>query len=193
MTMGSTSDKDCIFREYCDISDISFDDSDKFSSREDGERNYVYLLNQLLGMQLRRKGIKYNRDFRRNYFPREDEKSLVFKKAWYNLRTKTNAERTTAKYYEYGWRKFWRHIAANFKFRRIGDSWFLQVIPQYLFTYDGTAPCDPDMVGPYTTKIKAVKGDVRAERAITYNVEVILLLVFNAVKALNLWTGKRNL
>jgi hypothetical protein len=108
---------------------------------------------------LRRKGIKYNRDFRRNYFPREDAESLEFKKRWYNLRTKKTSERTTAKFYQYGWRKFWRHLAANLKFRHFGDLWFLQIIPQYFFTNDGTEPCDPDMVGPYTTRIKAEESN----------------------------------
>jgi hypothetical protein len=144
-----------VFRHYCDLSEISSESAENFCVGEDGERNYVYLLNQLLGTQLRQNNIRYNRDLRRNYFPREDDESLEFKKEWYNIRTKRTSERTTAKYYEYGWRKFWRHLAANFKFRRIGDSWFLQIIPQYLFTYDGKEPCDTEIVGPYTTRIKA--------------------------------------
>jgi hypothetical protein len=30
-------------------------------------------------------------------------------------------------------------------------------VPKYFFTTDGEAPCDPDLVGPYTTGIKAIE------------------------------------
>lgn len=155
-TFSDLNKKDCVLREYCNVSEISNENADAFISKgEDRERDYVNLLNQLIGKHLWKQGIRYNRDFRRNFFPREDEESLEFKKEWYNLRTKMTAERTTTKYYEYGWRKFWRHLAANFKFRLIGDAWYLQITPQYLFTNDGKEPCNSDMVGPYTTRIKS--------------------------------------
>ena len=36
----------------------------------------------------------------------------------------------------------------------------LQVLPKYLFTIDGQALCDPKMVGPYTTKLKAMEHNI---------------------------------
>jgi hypothetical protein len=48
-------------------------------------------------------------------------------------------------------------LAAEFHFAHYGGDWFLQVNPKYLFTEDGKKPCDPKLVGPYTTRLKALE------------------------------------
>lgn len=64
-------------------------------------------------------------------------------------------------YYEYGALKFWRHLAAEFAFVAIGSKWFLQITPKYLFTDDGKKPWHPDLVGPYTTSLKAKEHNIQ--------------------------------
>lgn len=106
-----------------------------------------------------RKGIKYDSDFDRYYFPREDDYSTGFKKKWFNIRTGkiSHRARITAKYYEYGKDEFWRHTAANIKLIQIGENWYLRITPKYFFTTNGTTPWDTEKVGPYTTEIKALE------------------------------------
>ncbi len=123
---------------------------------DDRIRQYVDLINQLLGKHLKKEGIVYNSEFRRNYFPKGDGESKEFKRSWYNTRTQRKApQRIVCKYYEYGNSRFWRHLAANLKFQKFGNAWFLQIIPMYFFTGDGISPYNSDKVGSFTTRKKA--------------------------------------
>lgn len=157
-TLADLIDERCPLRAMCDIGQIKRIPAEQWANDEKMQREYVFLLNQLLGVHLRRCGLVYNRDFVRNYFPRQNDTEKVFKEDWYNVRTSRSAPpRSVARYYEYGLFRFWRHLAVNLSFRRIGTSWFLQVIPKYLFTEDGSNPSPSEVVGPYTTGIKAVE------------------------------------
>ncbi len=157
-TLSNLHDDDCTLRDFCDTAKISSKSSKYWWSDEDLRKNYVSMLNRLLRIHIYRLGLKYNRDFHRYYFPKQNETDLEFKQAWYNVRTNRWApERIVAKFYEYGGDKFWRHIASELSFKMIGSSWFLQVIPKYFFTFDGENPWNPEKVGPYTTRIKAVE------------------------------------
>ena len=148
--------ENCVLRRFCDTSNIRFEQVENWWGDEALERNYVFMLNQLLGIHLRQCGVRYNKRYKRNYFPRENQTDAEFQTAWYNVRTRnTIPDRTTAKFYIYGYNKFWRHTAAELGFRRIGPSWFLQIIPKYFFTEDGFTPWNSDKVGEYTTQIKA--------------------------------------
>lgn len=155
-TFDNLDDQNCVFRPHCDTAQILKEPAEALWDDDDKIRQYVDLTNQLLGKHLRKQGIAYNREFRRNYFPREDDQSKEFKKPWFNARTQRKTQqRTVCKYYEYGKDTFWRHLAANLKFQKFGNTWFLQIIPMYFFTEDGMLPYDPDKVGPYTTRQKA--------------------------------------
>ena len=155
-TLSDLRNDKCVLRQFCDPSNIDSLSGEEWVKNDIQRNNYVFLLNKLLGIHLRRCGLIYNRDFKRNYFPRQDETSLEFRKDWFNVRTNKPApQRIIAKYYEYGTNKFWRHLAVNLSFKLIGSYWFLQVVPKYLFTKDGKIPWDSDKVGSYTTKIKA--------------------------------------
>jgi len=155
-TLDDLRDPKCSLRGFCNTRNIN-DDSAELWSKDACKRNdLVFLLNQLLGSHLWRCGLAYSRDYKRSYFRRLDDVHTVFRKPWYNVRTGANVvPRITVQYYEYGLDKFWRHTAANINFKPIGDSWFLQIVPRYFFTEDGEIPCHGDMVGPYTTKLKA--------------------------------------
>lgn len=155
-TLSNLEDENCVLREHCDTSNILCEPAEVFWTQEDRMRQYVTLLNQLLGSHLYKQGVVYNRRYNRSFFPRENHRELEFKKEWFSIRTNRKATRTTAKYYEYGLDQFWRHKAARTSFVYIGDSWYLQIDPMYFFTIDGrNIPWDSKKVGPYTTRIKA--------------------------------------
>ena len=149
-----------VLRDFCDIGTIDDYPTSKWMDDDELRKNLVFMFNQLLGSHCYRCGLAYNPDFGRTYFPREtdDDADTRFVRTWTSPRTKREAPpRAVAQYYEYGALRFWRHLAAEFHFLRIGRKWFLQVVPKYLFTEDGKTPCDPELVGPYTTRLKAME------------------------------------
>jgi hypothetical protein len=160
-TLDNLNDPDSVFHEYIQ-GKIEPWPGKKMLADEKHRGNYIYLLNRLMGLHNRHCGIHYNKQYRRNYFPRQNDTDLEFKTDWVSVRTGKKApERTLAKYYEYGAFKFWRHLAANLSFVELGDELYLQVIPKYFFTNDGEEPCNPDLVGPYTTRVKAAERNNR--------------------------------
>jgi hypothetical protein len=109
----------------------------------------------LLGKHLAERGLEYNRDFKRTYFPRAKPRPKEFKQKWTSIRTGANDERTVCKYYEYGGLTFWRHEALSARFRVYGDRIYLEIEPKLLFTEDGEKPSTSALVGPYSTRHKA--------------------------------------
>ena len=149
-----------VLREVCDIKTISEMPFADWIDDFDLRNNLVFMLNQLFGSHCYQCGLAYNRDFKRTYFPRESEvdSDKSFTRTWTSPRTKRDAPpRTVVQFYEYGTFKFWRHLAAEFRFEQFGRKWFLRVTPKYLFTDDGKKVCNPALVGPYTTKLKAME------------------------------------
>jgi hypothetical protein len=81
-------DERCSLRPFCDTNRICQLPAARWAQGNDCQRaDYVLLMNQLLGAHLRRCGLVYNRDFRREYFPRQDDTAKVFKEDWFNIRT----------------------------------------------------------------------------------------------------------
>lgn len=166
-TLSDLNDPDNELRDYCKTTTIETIENQQLGvwiSEPENRRNFVFLLNQLMGSHLWRCGLRYNKDFKRNYFPRLNETSKEFKKQWISPRSKRKDIRTVAKYYEYGTKNvfsFWRHLAAEFSFQQFGENWFFEVKPKYLFTIDGRQPCDSDLVGPYTTSQKAKDRNIQ--------------------------------
>jgi hypothetical protein len=150
-----------VLREFCDTETIQDLPVETWLKDDILRANFVYLINQLFGSHCYRCGLQYNQHFKRTYFPRENEKDKEFMRRWTSPRTGRSDQRTVVKYYEYGKFFFWRHLAAEFSFVRLGSNWFLQVQPKYLFTDDGKAPCDPELVGPYTTTQKANEHNIQ--------------------------------
>lgn len=174
-TFSNLEDSSSVLRRYCYASKARrFYGIENWWKDDDQRRDYVYLLNQLLGVQLAKCGVEYNKHFKRNYFPRQNEVDEEFKHAWYNVRTNRQApERITAKMYKYGYDIFWRHLAANLRFKLIGDTWYLQVIPKYYFTEDGSIPYDKDKVGSYTTQIKSMENNQHVLNHILFWADVL--------------------
>jgi hypothetical protein len=160
-TFADLRQVDCVLRDFCELPNINDVPLDRWVKDEFRRRDLVSLLNQLLGIHIRRCGLRYHPESKRNYFPRQNDEKPVFKQEWFNVRTSRAAPpRIVAKYYEYGIDRFWRHLASHLSFRYIGNSWFLQVIPRYFFTVDGQTPFDRDRTGPYTTRLKAQERNI---------------------------------
>lgn len=149
-------------RRFCDSDVESIAASEWLESDPERQRDYVFLLNQLLGHLRYKRGLRYNRDFQRTYFPRGNDTDLEFSESWFNVRTNRKVDpRIVVKYYEYGKDRFWRHLACHLSFLRLGSNWFLRIIPKYFFTSDGRDACNPELVGPYTTRLKAMEHNMQ--------------------------------
>ena len=173
-SLSDLNQASCVLRAHCDTSDIRIEEVEAWWADEDKRRAYVFMLNQLLGIHLRRCGIRYNKRFHRNYFPRTNQADLEFQTGWYNIRTNHQVPlRQTAKFYTYGFDRFWRHTAAEMGFRFIGRTWFLQIIPKYFFTQDGIIPWDSDKVGEYTTQIKAYETNLNVLNHVLFWADVL--------------------
>jgi len=153
-SLSDLANEQCPLNKFC-VGQVSTTPTSDWIGDEERVGDFVYLLNQLLGKHMGRCGVRYNRDFGRSYFPRENSTDTAFKRAWTSVRTGVADERTVVKYYEYGKDKFWRHLASELSFERFGGEWFLRIIPKYYFTEDGEKACDGELAGPYTTSQKA--------------------------------------
>lgn len=148
--------------EFEDLDFVRERDSTEIYTRRDRQRrthalrsNVINLFNQLLGKHLAERGLEYNRDFKRSYFPRKNQTDLEFTREWTSIRTGAKDKRAVCKFYDqYGSLRFWRHEALSAGFRVFGDRVFLEIEPKLLFTEDGETPCASEMVGPYSTKYK---------------------------------------
>ncbi len=175
-TLADLRRPDCVLRDFCDLSRIDDVPAERWIKDEVRRRDFVFLLNQLLGVHLNSCGLRYNRDFQRNYFPRQNLDDLVFRQDWFNVRTGREAPaRIIAKYYTYGIDKFWRHLAVKLAFEVYGATWYLQVVPKYFFTYDGHVAYDRDKTGPYTTKLKARERNVHVLNHVLFWADVLSL------------------
>lgn len=162
-----------VLRPYCrdrHVSDLLVRD---WLNDEAHRKVFVYLLNQILGQHLRRCGLTYNREHRRNFFPLTDPDQTEYLRAWYSVRTKRQNRRQIIKFYEYGVDRFWRHLAVNLTFQAFGSSWYLQIIPRYFFTADGRMPWDSEKVGPYTTRIRAAEHNLHVLNQVLFWSDVL--------------------
>lgn len=149
--------------EFDDLDFVREKDNIEIYTRRDRQRrslalrsNVINLFNQLLGKHLAERGLEYNRDFKRSYFPRENETDLEFTRSWRSIRTGAKDKRAVCKYYDqYGSYRFWRHEALSAGFRVFGNRVYLEIDPKLLYTDDGETPCASEMVGPYSTRYKA--------------------------------------
>jgi hypothetical protein len=64
------------------------------------------------------------------------------------------------RHFHYGKESYWRHLAAQFSFKRFGSLLCLQILPKYFYTTNGQTPYDTTKVGAATTRIKAVEHNI---------------------------------
>jgi hypothetical protein len=156
-TISDLNRSTSVLREFCSIEKISTESEAIWRANKDWRRAYVSMLNRLLRAYTYRCNLQYAKEFKRFYFPKNDNSDDPVKMQWISQRTKSKDTRTVAEYYEYGNNRFWRHLAASLNFRLIGSNWFFEINPKYFFTIDGETAWDPEKVGPYTTSKKALE------------------------------------
>ena len=124
----------------------------------DGFRRYVELLNRSVGRVMSVRGLRYDRDHRRHYFPPESdggERTYSYQPLNQRRSTKKVAYRPVTKATGEG-KRFWYHLAVGLRFERLGsDVWALSIRPERHVTLDGEVPLAPDKIGPKVTKLKA--------------------------------------
>jgi len=156
-TLSDLNQPDCVLREFCNKEEISNEQESAWRANPDWRKSYVSMLNRLLRAYAYHCNLRYTKEFKRFFFPKYDESDEPVKVQWTSQRTKFKDTRTVAEYYEYGYDRFWRHLAADLNFRLIGSNWFLQINPKYYFTVDGEKAWDSEKVGPYTTRKKSAE------------------------------------
>lgn len=156
-TLSDLNNPDCVLREFCEMTKISTEQEEAWRMDKNRRRAYVSMLNRLLRAYAYHCNLRYAKEFKRFYFPKNEKSADPVKVQWTSQRTKSKDTRTVAEYYEYGYDRFWRHLAANLSFRVIGSNWFFEISPKYFFTTDGETAWDSEKVGPYTTRKKAVE------------------------------------
>lgn len=108
----------------------------EFEEDPDEQRLLVQLLNECLYGHLRALGLGIDMRRKRAYFPRS-EKGVVEVSYQARLRrsartvTKPVLSRTTQLV------RYWEHQSFEFGFERFGSQWALQIVPGYVFTFDG--------------------------------------------------------
>ena len=150
-TLSDLNNEQNVLRDFCDVDSIDKMSVSVWLENDVMRNNLVFLMNQLFGSHCYRCGLAYSPDFRRTYFPRENDKDedTKFERKWTSPRTNRSDRRTVVQRYEYGTFTFWRHLAAEFSFVEIGGKWYLQITPKYLFTVNGKTPSNPKLVGRY--------------------------------------------
>lgn len=103
--------------------------SDWFQDK-DRKRDYVALLNFALSTHLRRIGVTSD-DSGRFYFAPNDDGSDRY---W---ALGNGRKRAVAAKKDDGESPFWVHHSARMRFQRIGDRYYIYVVPAFLFTTDG--------------------------------------------------------
>lgn len=156
-TLSDLSNPDCVLREFCDTTKVATEQEEAWRVDKNRRRAYVSMLNRLLRAYAYHCNLRYAKEFKRFYFPKNEKSAKPVKVQWTSQRTKAKDTRTVAEYYEYGFDRFWRHLAANLSFKVIGSNWFFEISPKYFFTTDGETAWDSEKVGPYTTRKKAVE------------------------------------
>jgi hypothetical protein len=142
---------------------------------EDMTRWLIALFNQAIGRYLGYRGLRYDKDHKRNYFeplraedgaptPREEryrplnQSSSTRQVAW-NPMTKLTGKP----------KRYWVHLAIGLRFIRAApNSWALSLRPEHRFTTDGFTPLSPKGIGKKATSRKSRM----------YNADLLTELVF---------------
>lgn len=129
--------------EVCDGESAETLDTEEWAQATDParQRDFVHLLNACLKDKLFPKGIKFSREHGFYYF--RASRDLTDREYAYQSR-----ENRTDRWVFKGYPKksdpskmsYYRHSAFEGRFVRYGGEWFLQVTPNYHFTYDGEKP-----------------------------------------------------
>ena len=129
-------------RKSCSGPPESFDFND-YCTDQDHERNIVQLLNESLGRHAGHLGLHVDWGQRRMWFPRDNDDSedndgtvevTYTGRVKQSTRTVVKVRRATS-----GEVIYFEHSSLSWQFRRLGGSWYLFLLPGWVFTRDGVA------------------------------------------------------
>ncbi|MCF0059856.1 DUF4365 domain-containing protein [Dyadobacter sp. LJ419] len=115
---------------------------------------YVELMNAYISDFMRRRGMWWQKDYKRYYFYlKEDQQE--HKVSFKTRKIAKETEKKVVGYYEYGKDHFFRHWAINVKIVFIENKLYLVLNHKYLFTSDRRTPIRPDKITKYTNYINS--------------------------------------
>jgi hypothetical protein len=112
-------------------------------STEDGRRRYVRLLEKVLNLSLTGRGLEWDRERDRYWFPAEgDGRHRLAEVRTTGGQVRTRVVAHEQRYRSGSARGPWRHWALECRFECVGGSWALTTRPAYQWTSDGSTPLD---------------------------------------------------
>lgn len=162
-------------RSVIDESKVESYRLDEFLALPEGEKQFVWLINDYLKSYFWHLGLIVDRKKKRVYFPRTEQGERVitykarFKKATRTLvRPRYAADKERVRY--------WEHKAFYYSVKRLGNQWGLLIEPSYVFTLNGERVLlASERVGRLATK--------KASR--DYNISVLNDIIFWAYRLAN--------
>ncbi|MBL1231089.1 MAG: DUF4365 domain-containing protein [Flavobacteriales bacterium] len=134
---------------------------------KENQKNVVRIVNSYLKNFLYRKGIRYNKEFRRFHFSKRNEDPLsvkesenkkveVFEKVKYRGKSNRSDTRSVvSKYTYYEESFFYRHLGFQVYYKWFDSDLYLVLEPKYYFSQNGIDPLDnPKRITRLTNQIK---------------------------------------
>lgn len=115
---------------------------------------YVELINEYIRDFMRKRGLSYQRDYKRYFFFLRNDQT-EYKVPYRTRKIDKVTEKVVVNYYEYGKDQFFRHWALEAKPLFIEDKLYLIISHKYLFTSDRKSPLKPDKITKYTNFINS--------------------------------------
>ncbi len=119
--------------------------------------HYTELLNQYFQYNLRKKGMHYNRKYKRYYFAFNPEKDVLplTVEAVTRVR-KEKIDKKVVTWHEYGTRyKFYRHLGFEISYHFIESELYISLAHKYFFTEDGKKTLAPKEITKFTNFLTA--------------------------------------
>lgn len=128
------------------------------SPSPDKQRLFTRLLNQCLRDIAGRWGMNYSEEEECYFFrATKDLAPRVVSYRSYRKKTQRTVFKAYAAFSDATRTAYYRHDGFSHRFRKLGESWYLEITPTYRFTSDGRVP-NPYRE-EYLSKIKQIEGD----------------------------------
>lgn len=123
-------------KDLVDKTAIQWVPLEAFFAGADGERRFVWLINECLYQHLKNCGLIVDPKRKRAYFPRTESGN---RSITYQARLRRSSRTVTKQIISPSTQKirYWEHQSLSFSFERFGDTWALHLVPGYVFTRDG--------------------------------------------------------
>jgi len=138
-------------------------------STQDGHRRYVHLLDKVLNLDLVQRGLEWDKQSDRYWFPAE----AGGRPRLAEVRNETGGLRERVVAHEQIFQSgppsgLWRHWALECRFESVGDSWALSTRPTYQWTSDGSTPLN----------VALASGKVSRKLDVIYHAQYLDQVVF---------------